>query len=1066
MSDSVKKIEIFDGENWIIPFSMPITLIGDVTGQGDTGQPIQTTFTKTLDQIANAGDINVLGHKLLNVATPESNGDGTNKAFVDSHTWLSSSITDLNTTIASYNFATQSYVDSHTWLPSAITGFDTQVRTSRLDQMVAPTASLNLNSQKIINLLTPSASTDGATKGYVDSSISAIPTGTVTLTGAVTGSGNINSTITTSLSDTITKINSQVFSFPGAGAINILATGYQGYANAGLVFSTNLSSNTFQLLSSFSNNQTSSPDRFSLTFFNSTNAVPIFSFATGTYQASFSVPLSMSSQGIYNLANPINNFDATHKYYVDTHTWTSSQITDLSTTIANKSFSLIGVVTGSGTLGSPLSTSFASNPVFPGTASMTLPIGTTAQRPSTAVFGMMRANSNLTAVEMYTGASWVSLNTSNATVSSIGITAGTGLSVSGSPVTSSGNITVGLSNTAVTAGTYTYISALTTNAQGQITGISSGSAPTGGTVTSVACTGSTGLTVSGSPITSSGTLGLTLGSELQALSGLNTLGLVCRTATNTYVPRNIAVGTGLSITNPAGTAGNPTLSISTIPIANLSGYPGTTTTFLRGDGTWILPYVNNLNINGTLSLSSYGLTTSGNVSATTGTLIANNLQAYNSGSLAVQSPLAMGSNGITGLANPVNAQDAMTLNYANATYLQQTTTSSATTYFINVNSTNTANTGIAYQCLLNGNQAAGFGYNASTNELYIRAYTPTTGNPATIRFTTNGNKQLVIGTDGSANFQGNTVTGLASPVNATDAVNMTYVDTKNLNSFPVTSVGLGLGGYNIYNLADPTVSQHAATKNYVDNLTSWFNLTSGAGVAVLLYRSLSISNAGLPRVGPYGYLNSSGSTGTAGSSTVTYNYSICASGRIQATEFNAYSSEKKKIVLRSGKDIEEDVIDKFRMIPLHEYTYKDKIAEGHAVCYGVTAESLQKVLSEYVDENSQEFVPNIYSEASVSQSKGLYKINLKSIPVLESQRLRIIIEDQEVEKELEVEIVKETATALFVKSKEKLPSRVFVYGTYESCPSVSKMKLFEMNLVVTQNILRRLENIEKGVHYA
>lgn len=51
---------------------------------------------------------------------------------------------------------------------STISDFDTQVRTSRLDQIAAPTASVSLNSQKITSLATPTASTDAATKGYVD----------------------------------------------------------------------------------------------------------------------------------------------------------------------------------------------------------------------------------------------------------------------------------------------------------------------------------------------------------------------------------------------------------------------------------------------------------------------------------------------------------------------------------------------------------------------------------------------------------------------------------------------------------------------------------------------------------------------------------------------------------------------------------------------------------------------------------------------------------------------------------------------------------------------------------
>jgi len=51
---------------------------------------------------------------------------------------------------------------------STISDFDTQVRTSRLDQMAAPTASVSLNSQKITNLLAPSTGTDAANKQYVD----------------------------------------------------------------------------------------------------------------------------------------------------------------------------------------------------------------------------------------------------------------------------------------------------------------------------------------------------------------------------------------------------------------------------------------------------------------------------------------------------------------------------------------------------------------------------------------------------------------------------------------------------------------------------------------------------------------------------------------------------------------------------------------------------------------------------------------------------------------------------------------------------------------------------------
>jgi hypothetical protein len=55
-----------------------------------------------------------------------------------------------------------------TQLASTVSDFDTQVRTLRLDQMAAPTASTSMNSQKITNLATPTATGDATTKGYVD----------------------------------------------------------------------------------------------------------------------------------------------------------------------------------------------------------------------------------------------------------------------------------------------------------------------------------------------------------------------------------------------------------------------------------------------------------------------------------------------------------------------------------------------------------------------------------------------------------------------------------------------------------------------------------------------------------------------------------------------------------------------------------------------------------------------------------------------------------------------------------------------------------------------------------
>ncbi len=58
---------------------------------------------------------------------------------------------------------------NHTGTQTAatISDFDTQVRTSRLDQMAAPTAAVSANGQRLTNVAAPVADTDAATRGFV-----------------------------------------------------------------------------------------------------------------------------------------------------------------------------------------------------------------------------------------------------------------------------------------------------------------------------------------------------------------------------------------------------------------------------------------------------------------------------------------------------------------------------------------------------------------------------------------------------------------------------------------------------------------------------------------------------------------------------------------------------------------------------------------------------------------------------------------------------------------------------------------------------------------------------------
>ena len=101
--------------------------------------------------------------------------------------------------------------DVPTLTSAKVSDFDTQVRTSRLDQMTAPSGSVSLNSQTITNLGAPVNATDAATKSFVEStaqgldvkdSCVAATTGNITISTALNNGDAIDG-VTLSTNDRV-----------------------------------------------------------------------------------------------------------------------------------------------------------------------------------------------------------------------------------------------------------------------------------------------------------------------------------------------------------------------------------------------------------------------------------------------------------------------------------------------------------------------------------------------------------------------------------------------------------------------------------------------------------------------------------------------------------------------------------------------------------------------------------------------------------------------------------------------------------------------------------------------
>lgn len=202
-------------------------------------------------------------------------------------------------------------------------------------------------------------------------------------------------------------------------------------------------------------------------------------------------------------------------------------------------------------------------------------------------------------------------------VTSIGVKS-TSLTVSNSPIVGSGNISVDLPVTGVVAGAYT-APTVTVDKYGRITSIAD--TVSTGTVTSVAVSPGTGIAVTGSPITSAGTISIvntgvtkltagtgivlsgssgevTISARLATQAGTVTkVGVVSSTLTVTGTPVTSSGNIHVELPDDISLSGNIVANELTVtkaslgPVSDLTITGGTNGQFLQTDGTGNLQWV-------------------------------------------------------------------------------------------------------------------------------------------------------------------------------------------------------------------------------------------------------------------------------------------------------------------------------------------------------------------------------------------------------------------------------------------------------------------------------------------
>jgi hypothetical protein len=288
-----------------------------------------------LDQFAvPTANLDINNKNLINVAVPTLSHHAANKSYIDSKTWISSSITDFSS--------------------AAITA----AKTISLDQFAVPMATLSINNYRITNVADPVNPQDVATKAFVQAS----STPTISLTGVVTGTSNTQGVINTSLSQTIPMPGGFInYNWIDTGSYGSPYSLYNYLPNTDPAPVFNISSQTGS-----GGGSTPSLRRWSMQFSQGSATSVGYEFALSFYHSLiagdhtvvpfkivYSAPddqpriyvkaiLDMYNYKIVNVPTPTVSDHVTNKGYVDTKTWTSSAITDFGTavTVAAKAISL------------------------------------------------------------------------------------------------------------------------------------------------------------------------------------------------------------------------------------------------------------------------------------------------------------------------------------------------------------------------------------------------------------------------------------------------------------------------------------------------------------------------------------------------------------------------------------------------------------------------------------------------------------------------------------------------------------------------------------------------------
>jgi hypothetical protein len=332
--------------------------------------------------------------------------------------------------------------------------------------------------------------------------------------------------------------------------------------------------------------------------------------------------------------------------------------------------------------------------------------------------------------------------------------------------------------------------------------------------------------------------------------------------------------------------------------------------------------------------------------------------------------------------------------------------------------------------------------------------------------TTTPSEKLEIGGSSSKIFLNSTTSnmlvfnnnGIAPPSFSTRSAGTKIVLFSALSSSSV-EYAMGIDGSTFWHSIPQNINSNSF--KYYAGTTEIMRITGdgrvGIGTSTPAF-PLDVAIQGGSYTGSYGYLNSSGGTGT-GSGTVAY--SINASGRIKCVEFNAISDARAKDII--GYPEGDDNLALINRLKVTDFRYIDKIGNGNSLKQGFVAQDVEKVLPEAVH-TSEGYIPDIYQLAkNFSETEdGSFMITVdKSVNLEKGDVVKLMLPNGEINRKV---LRINSSHSFTTESVEGNPQSVFVYGKeVDDFRSLDYDRIFTIGIGAVQALSRENDQLKAEI---